>query len=565
MFFTNLKIKNSILSVLAVLIVTMVGIASISYTFFEKIGNTMETFYQVQYVNTKNQMEVRKDIQTINKRILVSLISGDEEVINNQIADFEGRFDKISNIIDSMEQNLGNDDMVDTVRRSFENVKNEAYNLMEIARNGNVDEALEIYNTTFNDVTSEAFVKILSEVGDLSDQQSEEKYAESIVIRKKAIIILIVVSILSLVIIFIGFSMLIKNITIPVKELEKAAKKMENGDFDIDIDYESKNELGELANAFRVMSDNTKIVIEDANRLLAEMSDRRFNIRSEYDEKYIGEYGKLLLGIYDIRDNMTQALEEVKQASEQVNLGSEQVASVSNHLSQGATEQSLSIEELSTTIQQIAEQTNSNVSNAVDTSNLAQDAGNGINEANISMKHLMSAIDDINTKSNEINKIIKNIDDIAFQTNILALNAAVEAARAGESGKGFAVVADEVRNLAVKSAEAAKDTENLIISVIESINNGTMLANETEGNLNSVVEKASGVVSLIDEIVKSSENQVDNITQVKLGIEQISQVVQNNLATAEEVAATSEEFSEQASAMQELVDKFTLEKSIEFI
>lgn len=565
MFFANLKIKNSILSVLALLIVTMVGITSISYIFFEKIGDTMETFYNVQYVNTKNQMEVRKDIQTINKRILVSLISGDEEVINNQIADFEGRFDKISNIIDSMEQNLGNDDMVDTVRRSFENVKNEAYNLMEIARNGNVDEALEIYNTTFNDVTSEAFVKILSEVGDLSDQQSEEKYAESIVIRKKAIIILIVVSILSLVIIFIGFSILIKNITIPVKELEKAAKKMENGDFDIDIDYESKNELGELANAFRIMSDNTKIVIEDANRLLAEMSDRRFNIRSEYDEKYIGEYGKLLLGIYDIRDNMTQALEEVKQASEQVNLGSEQVASVSNHLSQGATEQSLSIEELSTTIQHIAEQTNSNVSNAVDTSNLAQDAGNGINEANRSMKHLMSAIDDINTKSNEINKIIKNIDDIAFQTNILALNAAVEAARAGESGKGFAVVADEVRNLAAKSAEAAKDTENLIISVIESINNGTILANETEGNLNSVVEKANGVVSLINEIVKSSENQVDNITQVKLGIEQISQVVQNNLATAEEVAATSEEFSEQASAMQELVDKFTLERSIEFI
>lgn len=331
------------------------------------------------------------------------------------------------------------------------------------------------------------------------------------------------------------------------------------GDFDIEIEYESNDELGTLAKTFSIMSENTKTIIADVNELLGQMSNRKFNINSECEEKYIGEYEKLYSAICNIRDNMSEAISEVKQSSEQVNMGAEQVSSVSQQLSQGATEQSLSIEELSTTIQKITEQTNSNVVNAVDTSNLAQEAGDGINNANKSMKNLMLAMDDINVKANEIGKIIKTIDDIAFQTNILALNAAVEAARAGESGKGFAVVADEVRNLAGKSAEAAKDTANLIKSTIDSIDNGTRIANEAESDLNNVVIKAENVVTKANEIVESSEKQADSIISIKTGIEQISQVVQNNSATAEEVAATSEELSGQANIMEDLVGQFILD------
>ena len=559
MYFSNLKIKGKIISVSSIIMATMIGIIVISYLFLGKIANDMETFYNVQYVNTKSQMEIRKDIQTINKRILVGIVSEDSKVINDQIADFDERFVKIDDIINNMDKTLGNKEMVATLRSSFEDLKEEAYNLLNMAKNGKGKEALKIYNTTFNDVTSEALVQASSDVGDLSDEQSETKYNDSMKVSKKAVIVLTVVMILGLIIIFIGFYLLIKNITNPIEILEEAANKMENGDFDIEIEYESNDELGSLAKGFAIMSQNTKRIIDDANRLLEEMSNRKFDVNSQCEEQYIGEYQKLYSGICNIRNNMSVAIAEVKQSSEQVKIGAEQVSNVSQHLSQGATEQSLSVEELSETIQEISEQTNSNVNNAIDTSNLAKEAGNGIVNANKSMKNLMCAIDEINTKANEIGKIIKTIDDIAFQTNILALNAAVEAARAGESGKGFAVVADEVRNLAGKSAEAAKDTSNLIKSAIDSIYNGTKIANETEVDLNIVVEKSEDVLNLVDQIVTSSENQVDNIVSIKTAIDQISQVVQNNSATAEEVAATSEELSGQANVMEDLVNQFTLD------
>ena len=242
---------------------------------------------------------------------------------------------------------------------------------------------------------------------------------------------------------------------------------------------------------------------------------------------------------------------EIKNSSDQVSSGAQA-------LSQGATEQASSIEQLSASIIEISDQVRSNAVNANNATSLVESVGKEIDRSNIHMQEMIRAISEISDKSAQIGRIIKTIDDIAFQTNILALNAAVEAARAGAAGKGFAVVADEVRNLAGKSAQAASETTELIESSISAVLNGTRIADETAESLSSVVTGASKITSLMQDISKASNEQANSIGQVTQGIEQISGVVQTNSATAEESAAASEELSAQAQLLNSLVSKFKM-------
>ncbi|MEG2769394.1 MAG: methyl-accepting chemotaxis protein, partial [Oscillospiraceae bacterium] len=244
--------------------------------------------------------------------------------------------------------------------------------------------------------------------------------------------------------------------------------------------------------------------------------------------------------------------------SEQVASGSDQVSSGAQALSQGATEQASSIEELSATIQAVSNQIKDNANNAKMASELSSMAGKEVQNGNEHMQSMIVAMEDISSTSNKIGKIIKTIDDIAFQTNILALNAAVEAARAGSAGKGFAVVANEVRNLAGKSAEAAKNTTSLIESSINAVANGTKIADETAMSLKVVVEKSNLVLQKVEEIAEASAEQANSVVQITTGVDQISAVIQTNSATAEESAAASEELSSQSQMLKDLVGKFTL-------
>lgn len=227
-------------------------------------------------------------------------------------------------------------------------------------------------------------------------------------------------------------------------------------------------------------------------------------------------------------------------------------------LSQGAAEQASSVEELTSTITEISERIKNNADNAQQASRLSEESGEEVGESNQQMQLLMKAMEEITDTSQEIGKIIRSIDDIAFQTNILALNAAVEAARAGEAGKGFSVVADEVRNLAGKSAEAAKNTTALIESTVDAIEKGRLLADKAAGSLLTVVETSRSVDERIRQIAKASDEESYAVTQIAAGLEQISSVVQTNSATSEESAAASEELSGQAQMLKSLVNRFKL-------
>ena len=345
----------------------------------------------------------------------------------------------------------------------------------------------------------------------------------------------------------------------PIKKVTTVAQQIADGNFDVELSVNSKDEVGQLAKAFNLTIErliNYQGYIDEISETLLSVSNGDLTVTAK--REYVGQFKKLKDNMQALLTNLNSTLLQINESAAQVDRGAEQVANGAQALSQGATEQASSIEELSASITEVTEQIRKSADNAKSAHDKAEFAEKELHSSNGQMKDMITAMDQITLKSSEISKIIKIIDDIAFQTNILALNAAVEAARAGAAGKGFAVVADEVRNLAGKSAEAAKSTTVLIGETIEAVENGSQIANRTADSLNKSAKVIIDAVSLIDEIARSSQEQATAIVQINQGIEQISSVVQTNAATAEESAAASEELSGQSNMLKELISEFKL-------
>jgi methyl-accepting chemotaxis protein len=351
---------------------------------------------------------------------------------------------------------------------------------------------------------------------------------------------------------------LINSITRPIKLVEAAADEMSKGNFDVEVDYKSNDELGRLSNSIRHMTANIKAVVDDTARMLEEMARGNFNISPHAE--YIGEFQRVDAAMRQIIMKLSDTLSSIKVSADSVSLGAGHVSAGAQTLSQGTTEQASALEELLVSVEGVSQQVKENATNADKANEISAKVGTQLVYSNQQMDKMMEAITQIEGKSKEIGKIIKVIDDIAFQTNILALNAAVEAARAGASGKGFAVVADEVRNLAGKSAQAAKESTVHIQEAIEAVNEGTKIAEETAKAIEEVVNNAKQVVEDVTKIANASNQQADAISQITIGLDQIASVVQNNAATAEESAAASEELAGQATMLEEEVRKFRLKE-----
>ena len=334
------------------------------------------------------------------------------------------------------------------------------------------------------------------------------------------------------------------------------------GDFTSPVpEVKTKDETHILAEATKGLVTDMNIIISDIDRILDSMASGDFNVDTERNrEVYEGDYEKLYNSVVDINSKLSNTLWNINVAADQVSSGSDQVSAGAQSLSQGATEQASSIEELAATLQEITEHINQTSENCEVAKISTNETAEAMAEANQQMKKLVEAMDKINHSSEEISKIIKAIEDIAFQTNILALNAAVEAARAGDAGKGFAVVADEVRNLASKSAEAASNTTALIEESVNAARNGSAIVEETAMLMNKVAEASEKVNGLVTDIAAASKEQATSAGQVTIGIDQISGVVQNNSATAEQSAAASEELSGQSAMLKDLIGMFNLKE-----
>lgn len=349
------------------------------------------------------------------------------------------------------------------------------------------------------------------------------------------------------------------RITRPLRQCTDRLRLLAKGDVTTPAPrVKAKDETGMLAEGIEIIVVRLGGLIEDVAMLLGRMASGDFKVESQAEEHYVGDFEPMLRSINQIISSLNITLAQINRSAEQVSSGSGQVSAGAQALAQGATEQASTVEELSAAIYEVSEQVGSNAKNSRNVNEKVNQVASELQSSNEQMQALMQAMRDINASSSEIGKIIKTIEDIAFQTNILALNAAVEAARAGNAGKGFAVVADEVRNLASKSAAAAKHTTELIEKSVRAVESGSRIANQTADSLQAVVRGAMEISQSVEEIAKASAQQSDSLAQVTAGVEQISSVVQTNSATAEQSAAASEELSGQAQLLKEMVGRFQL-------
>jgi len=344
---------------------------------------------------------------------------------------------------------------------------------------------------------------------------SGQRISKIISVRNRIIAVVAGFAAFALVVFAFAVSYFIKRkVSIPLSNIVFAAEKIAEGNLDVSVDFDSNDEIGALCRSF--------------NKMI---------------------------------QNLNEILKNITLCAKEVAAGSNQMSASSIALSQGATEQASSIQELTATLDEISTQTKRNAINANKANEIAEETKLKALNGNEQMKQMLDSMIEISKSSQDISKIIKVIDEIAFQTNILALNAAVEAARAGQHGKGFAVVAEEVRNLAMRSANAAKETTDMIESSIKKVEDGTQIANKTAEELNNIVDGISKVADFVKDIAIASNEQATGIAQVNQAIYQISQVVQTNSATSEENAAASEELSSQAEILRDQVDRFILKKN----
>ena len=353
---------------------------------------------------------------------------------------------------------------------------------------------------------------------------------------------------------------LTENILEPLDQIENAAEAMSQGNLEIDVTYESEDELGKLAQSFRKTASSLKEVVEDIDQLLAEFAKGNFDAKSRNIEVYRGNFSEILSKLEETETGLSQTISNVQESSNQVSVGADQLAQSAQGLAEGATDQAAALEELTSSVNEVAEHVAENTKSTDRVHDQAKEVAIKADSGTAKMKELIESMKHISDTTNDIQAVIGKIESIASQTNLLSLNASIEAARAGEAGKGFAVVAEQIKELAEESAASAEETRVMLTNSLNQVEIGSNVADQTSQFMAEMIEQLDVVVMEVAKIRQVSDQQAESVKQISQAVEQVSSVVQSNSATSEQVSATSQELSASAEGLDEMISGFQIRK-----
>lgn len=554
----NLKISQKLIVSFGTILLISIILVVLSITALRSIGSKSHQMFEGPFVAATEGMSVAEKMYNVWGSLNAALVEEDlakyADRINASATEVVAGLNKLQEISGSSGGAVK--DLLDDSGEA-QALIGEIIGLME---QGNWEEARALLTGDFSEIftrSSAAAEAIYKEANEAAEDMNKSVNNTT----NNAALFLLALLVLAVLIAVGIMAILIKGLTRPIYELEKTAQAISTGNIENHVTYESKDELGVLADSFRKTSEVLSAVIQDISYLMNEMAKGNLDIRTKAENYYVGDFQAILLSIREMNKYLSTTLLRINDASDQVASGSDQVSSGAQGLSQGATEQASAVEELYATLDELSKSAAQNVKVALNAQEDARLTGEQVTLSSQQMEEMVAAMHDISVSSQEIGKIIATIENIAFQTNILALNAAVEAARAGTAGKGFAVVSSEVRSLATQSDQAAKATKELIENSVQAVERGSRIVGEVSQTLSKTLELVMQSGDTIGDIAKAVEREADSISQVTDGIGQISSVVQTNSASSEESAAVSNELFEQVRFLQEQTKKFRLKSA----
>lgn len=556
-FYRKLKVGTKLKYAFTTVIVTLAIAVVVSLVSIVKMNVDTYKFYKEAYANSTLQMEIRKDIQLVGKYILWSMTTDDASSTQSYSNLAQKYADQVGKNVTALEKSYNDKKKVAELKDAIEELKKQRAAVVELAKRNKNDEALALFNSDYNDAT-EKIQDILVDIGKVASAEAKSQYTSARVTGLVSIILMILIGAGT-----VAFSTVIRTTITgimlkPIQELESAAEKLKAGQLDVEINYESPDELGKLAGNFRQACKTLEVIVQDTSYLLGEMAEGNFNVSSNNPQIYIGNFKQQYESMSKLKHELSDTMTQINEASEQVASGSGQLAGGAQALAEGATDQAGAVEELTATVESVSGIAESSAESASGAYQMVRTAVEQADQSREELQALTNAMERISSTSQEIQNIIGSIEEIASQTNLLSLNASIEAARAGEAGKGFAVVADQIGKLAGDSAQAAVNTRDLIEKSLQEIENGNQITEKTVAALNKILESMNDFANAAKGASESSTEQADMLKQIEQGIEQISSVVQSNSAAAEETSATSQELSAQSEGLKNLVGRFKL-------